>query len=299
MSGRNGKGILAVLLAAALWGTMGVFVRYLNAAGLAALDITQVRITVGLLAIGGYLLIFRRELFRIRLKDIWCFLGTGLVSLLLFSTCYFKSFEYVSLSTAAVLLYTAPTFVMLMSLVLFKEKMTLPKLAALVLSLVGCVLVSGIGGGGIGEPIGILLATASGLFYALYSIFSRYAIMRGYSSLTIVFYTFLFCAVGCAFLSDLPRIAETVFVSDPKMWLLTLGVGIVTGFLPYVFYSYGLTCMESSRASILASIEPVVGTLFGVFLFGEPLTVGGGIGTVLVLSAVVLLSLKPRKAKSE
>ena len=299
MSGRNGKGILAVLLAAALWGTMGVFVRYLNAAGLAALDITQVRITVGFFAIGGYLLIFRRELFRIRLKDIWCFLGTGLVSLLLFSTCYFKSFEYISLSTAAVLLYTAPTFVMLMSLVLFKEKMTLPKLAALVLSLVGCVLVSGIGGGGIGEPIGILLATAAGLFYALYSIFSRYAIMRGYSSLTIVFYTFLFCAVGCAFLSDLPRIAETVFVSDPKMWLLTLGVGIVTGFLPYVFYSYGLTCMESSRASILASIEPVVGTLFGVFLFGEPLTVGGGIGTVLVLSAVVLLSLKPRKAKSE
>ena len=297
--GMNAAGIIAVLLAAALWGTMGVFVRYLNALGLRALDITQIRITVGLLATGGYLTAFRRDLLRIRWKDLWCFFGTGIVSLLLFSTCYFRSLEFVSLSTAAILLYTAPTFVMLMSLVLFRERLTLSKLAALVLSLGGCVLVSGLGSGSLGDPIGLILATASGFFYALYSIFSRYAIMRGYSALTIVFYTFLFCAVGCAFFSDLPGIAERVFVSTPSVWLLTLGVGIVTGFLPYVLYSFGLQRMESSRASILASLEPVVGTLFGIFLFDEPLTLGGGIGTVLVLSAVAILALPEKRIKTD
>ncbi len=291
------KGIIFVLVAAAFWGTMGVFVRYLNEAGLASLEITQIRITVGLLCIGLYLLLFRRDLLKIRLKDIWCFLGTGIVSLLLFSTCYFKSIENgVSLSTAAILLYTAPIFVMLMSLVLFKEKLTLPKLTALVLSFVGCILVSGIGGGSIGDPVGIALAIASGFFYALYSIFSRFAIQRGYTALTIVFYTFLFCSIGCAFMADWGTITRVVFVPDVKIILLALALGVVTGFLPYVFYSSGLLHLESSRASIIASLEPVVGTICGMIFFAEFPSALGCIGILLVLTAVAILSL-PAKGK--
>ncbi len=292
---RAHAGTACVLLAAALWGSMGVFVRYLNKAGLMALDITQIRITVGFLVIGAYLLLFRRDLLRIRLKDLWCFLGTGIVSLLLFSTCYFQSMEYVSLAVAAILLYTAPIFVMLLSLVLFREKITLVKLCALFAALLGCVLVSGIGGGSLGEPIGLLFAVGSGFFYALYSIFSRFAIQRGYSSLTIVFYTFLFCSLGCAFLSDWGTIGHVLAEGEMSMWLLCLGVGIITGFLPYVFYSRGLELMESSKASIIASVEPVVATLFGVFLFREPLSLTGGIGIALVLSAVVMLSVKQKE----
>ena len=288
--------IFCVLFAATLWGSMGVFVRYLNEAGLSALEVTQVRITVGFIAIAAYLGIFRRDLLKIKLRDLWCFLGTGIVSLLLFSTCYFKSIECgTSLSVAAILLYTAPIFVMLMSLVLFKEKMTLTKLLALVLAFGGCILVSGVGGD-MGNLTGIILAIASGFFYALYSIFSRYAINRGYGSLTIVFYTFLFCVIGCSCLAEWPTITSVVFTPDPKIILLCIGLGIITGFLPYVFYSRALEMMESSKASILASVEPVVGTLFGVFLFHEPLSILGGVGIVLVLGAVVLLSVK-KKAK--
>lgn len=290
------KGAVFVLIAAAFWGTMGVFVRYLNDAGLFAIEITQIRITVGLLCIGLYLLLFRRDLFKIKLKDLWCFLGTGIVSLLLFSTSYFKSIEYgVSLSTAAILLYTAPIFVMLMSLILFKEKLTLVKVVSLILSFVGCILVSGIGGAQTAEPLGLALAVASGFFYALYSIFSRYAIQRGYSALTIVFYTFLFCSIGCAFVADWGNIAGTVFVADAKIILLALGLGVITGFLPYVFYSMGLERMESSRASIIASLEPVVGTLCGAVFFREFPTLLAYLGIVLVLIAVTLLSLPERK----
>ena len=293
---RGGRiGICFVLAAATLWGAMGVFVRYLGERGLAAFDITQIRVTVGLLAIGLYLLAFRRDLLRIRLRDLWCFFGTGIISLLLFSTCYFAAMSYVSLSTAAILLYTAPIFVMLMSLLLFKEKMTVFKICALAAALSGCVLVSGIGAGGLGSPIGLALGIASGFFYALYSIFSRFAIQRGYGSLTIVFYTFLFCAVGCSFFADHGAIAEAVLRPDLTVWLLCIGMGILTGFLPYVFYSRGLELMESSRASIVASLEPVVGTLFGVLLFKEALTVMGVIGIVLILCAVVLLALRPEK----
>ena len=86
-----------------------------------------------------------------------------------------------------------------------------------------------------------------------------------------------------------------MFVPDIKVILLSVGLGVVTGFLPYVLYSKGLELMESSKASIMASIEPVVATLFGVFLFKEKITVLGVIGIVLVLASVIMLSINPHK----
>jgi drug/metabolite transporter (DMT)-like permease len=285
-------GTLYILIAASLWGSMGIFSRYLNAAGFGAFEVTQVRVTVGFIIVGVYLLIFNRQMLKIKLKDLWCFIGTGIVSLLLFCICYFKSMEYVSISTAGVLLYTAPTFVMLMSLVLFRERLTVSKIVSLVLSFIGCALVSGIGGND-ASLTGILLALASGFFYALYSIFGRYAIIRGYSSWTIVFYTFMFSSVGCAFLCDWNKITHVAF-SSATNGLLCLGLGLITGFLAYIFYSMGLERIESSKASILASLEPVVGTVLAMIFFGEFPSVYGYLGIALVLGAIAALSISPK-----
>ena len=87
------KGDIFVIIAGLMWGTMGVFSRYFNSIGLGSLEIAQLRITVGLLFVGSYLLIFHREKLKIKLRDVWCFIGTGIVSLLLFCVCYFKAIE--------------------------------------------------------------------------------------------------------------------------------------------------------------------------------------------------------------
>ena len=288
------KPLIAVLTAGTFWGFMGLFARKLNAAGFGALEVAQTRITTGLVLVGLYLLLFNRAALRIRRKDVWCFLGTGIVSLLLFSVCYFNALTYTSLSVAAILLYTAPIFVMLISIILFKEQLTKQKILALILAFIGCVLVSGIGADASVSWIGILLGLGSGFFYALYSIFSRYAINRGYGAWTITFYTFLFCATGCAFVCDWDLI-YTVTKADSSILLWILGLGFVTAFLPYVLYSYALENMESSKASILASVEPVVGTLCGVFIFHEPISALGILGIVLVLGAIVILNRKNHK----
>lgn len=288
------KALIAVLVAGIFWGFMGLFVRVLNAAGFGSFEVAQARITTGLLIVGIYLLIFNPGLLKIRLRDLWCFLGTGLVSLLLFSVCYFSALTYTSLSVAAILLYTAPCFVMVMSLFLFKEKFSGQKVLALLVAFAGCVLVSGLGSDSAVSGIGMLLGLGSGFFYALYSIFGRYAINRGYGAWTMTFYTFLFCSIGCAFLSDWPLMIGAVKADSSIIWWI-LGLGFVTAFLPYVLYSYGLEHMESSKASILASVEPVVGTLVGVFVFHEPISALGILGVALVLSAIVILNVKPKK----
>ena len=289
------KALAAVLAAGTFWGTMGFFARSLYAAGFGPLEVAQTRITTGLILVGLYILIFNRSQFKVKLKDIWCFLGTGIISLLLFSTCYFSALNYTSLAVAAILLYTAPFFVMLLSLLLFKEKMNGKKVLALLLAFTGCVLVSGVGGDTLFSWKGILLGLGSGFFYALYSIFGRYAINRGYGAWTMTFYTFLFCSIGCAFLSDWQVIGSVMAASSANI-LWVLGLGFVTAFLPYVLYSTGLEHMESSKASILASVEPVVSALFGVFVFHESLSVWGILGIVLVLGAIIVLNTKGKKS---
>ena len=288
------KALAAVLAAGTFWGTMGFFARILYAAGFGPLEVAQTRITTGLILVGLYILLFNRSQFKVKLKDIWCFLGTGIISLLLFSTCYFSALNYTSLAVAAILLYTAPFFVMLLSLLLFKEKMNSKKVLALILAFTGCVLVSGVGGDTVFSWKGILLGLGSGFFYALYSIFGRYAINRGYGAWTMTFYTFLFCSIGCAFLSDWQVIGGVMAESGANI-LWVLGLGFVTAFLPYVLYSTGLAHMESSKASILASVEPVVSALFGVFVFHETLSLWGVLGIAMVLGAIIVLNVKGKK----
>ena len=289
------KALAAVLAAGTFWGTMGFFARSLYAAGFGPLEVAQTRITTGLVFVGLYIFLFNRNLFKVKLKDIWCFLGTGIVSLLLFSTCYFSALNYTSLAVAAILLYTAPFFVMLLSLLLFKEKMNGKKVFALLLAFTGCVLVSGVGGDTAFSWKGILLGLGSGFFYALYSIFGRYAINRGYGAWTMTFYTFLFCSIGCAFLSDWQVIGSVMAASSANLFWV-LGLGFVTAFLPYVLYSTGLEHMESSKASILASVEPVVSALFGVFVFHETLSLWGILGIAMVLGAIIVLNVKKKQA---
>lgn len=283
-----------VLLAGILWGTMGVFSTYLNSLGMGSFEVAQVRITLGFVLVALYLAVFDRSKFKIKLKDLWCFIGTGIISLLFFSCCYFSAIKLTGLSVAAVLLYTAPTFVMLMSLLLFKEKLSVNKVISLIMALCGCVLVSGVLSGGSMNFYGILFGIGSGFFYALYSIFGRYAINRGYESWTIVLYTFLFCSVGCSFFTDW-NIVYTVSTSSPDVWLVYAGVALLTAFLPYVFYSKGLEKIESSKASIIASVEPVVGTIMGMIFFEQFPNIWGYIGIALVIGAIVMLNMQVKK----
>lgn len=162
-----------VLLAGIFWGSMGLFVRQLNAAGLYAIDVMQLRVLASAIFVGLYLLLFDRQKLRLRPRDIWCFAGSGICSLMLFSWCYFTGMQAASLAVMAVLLYTAPVFVMLMSIVFFREKLTGAKLTALVLCLAGCVLVSGVGSSERLGLRGLLLGLGAGFGYALYSILRR------------------------------------------------------------------------------------------------------------------------------
>ncbi|MCI5828837.1 MAG: DMT family transporter [Lachnospiraceae bacterium] len=289
---------ILILIAGVLWGSMGLFVRTLNAQGLASMEIVGLRATVTVVALFLFLLLFDRKLFKICWKDLWCFLGTGICSIVFFNFCYFKAITLTSLSVAAILLYTAPAIVMVLSYFLFQEKLTKRKLLALVMTFVGCVLVTGIlTETGNVTAGGILVGLGAGLGYALYSIFSRYALERGYTSLTITFYTFLIAAIGSFFFADMGKVARVAMNGGGNLFFC-LAFGVLCTVVPYLTYTLGLQYVENGKASIIASVEPVTATLLGAVLFHEKLTVSGVLGIVLVLAALMICNNKEREKEA-
>lgn len=280
-----------VLLAGILWGMIGIFVRKLNIYGFGSMEVVTIRAITTTILMFLFLLVYNARLLKVALKDVWCFFGTGILSIVFFNYCYFKAITLTSLSVAAVLLYTAPAIVMVLSVFLFKEKLTLVKIIAVVVTFAGCVLVSGLVGDVKQMNVaGILCGLGAGFGYALYSIFSRYALDKGYHTLTITFYTFLFAMVGTLFLSDKKKIVQ-VCGSDGKVILFCLVFGLVSTVIPYIVYTRGLQEMENSQASIIASIEPVAATLLGLFAYHERLSLQELIGVVLVIGAIAISNL--------
>ncbi len=282
-----------ILAAGVLWGFMGVFVRALAKIGISSTGAIMLRCGLAALMLGLTMLIRDRRLFAVRLRDFWCFLGSGLCSMLFFTYCYFTSMEYLDLGTAAILLYTAPSIVIVLSRFIFREKLTPVKVLALLLSFAGCCLVSGVGTDTRLSAQGILLGLGAGLGYALYSIFARLAMNRGYGSLTISFYTSLLAAAGAAIVWGTREAA--IMLRSPYNALLCLATAAASFYLPYLLYTSGLEGTETGRASIMASIEPVVATLCGVLIFHERLTASSACGALLVLAAIALLNIIPRK----
>lgn len=281
------KATVCVLAAGALWGCISIFVRLLDAAGLSAMDIAAARMTVSTVGMLIVILALDRSLLRIRLRDIWLFVGTGIISLTLFNLCYFTCMTISEASIAVVLLYTSPIFVMLMSALFFKERVTPRKVTAVVMTFVGCVLVAGLlGGSALLTPFALAVGVASGFFYASYSIFGRVALRR-YDTLTITFYTFAMSAVASLVLGN-PSACISLALENPLMIACYLGLSVLCTILPYLLYTTGLKYLETSKAAIFATVEPLVGSLLGIFAYGESVGVQKIAGMLLILAAVML-----------
>ena len=276
-----------ILLGGTLWGLIGLFNRNLSAGGFSSFSIVLVRNLGSLIVLGLVFLIFDRSIFRIKLKHLPYFLGTGIVSILLFTLCYFSCQQVCSLATAAILLYTAPTFVVILSAILWKDKITKRKVSALIITFLGCTFVTGVWSGDFTVTlVGFLLGIGSGFFYGLYSIFARYA-LEHYKPLTVTFYTFVFAGISSLFIMRPDELA--IGFSQPKMLLLIAGLIVVSTVLPYIFYTKGLAEVDSGKASILASIEPVIAALVGILAFGEPMNITVLLGLLCILISVYVL----------
>jgi drug/metabolite transporter (DMT)-like permease len=285
---------LYIAVAAVLWGIISVFVTRLYNLGFTSAQIVSVRALSATLFLGIYAITQNGSLPKVRLKHSPYFIGTGVISVAFFNWCMFSAIRETSVSVATILLYTAPAFVTVLSKIFFNEALSSRKIAALLLTLSGCTLVVGV----LSDTdvsvstYGIILGLGSGFFYALYSIFGKLALLK-YNSLTVSLYTFVFAALAITPFSSIWEAAP--LFANMEAWLHIAGLGFLSTTLAYLLYTKGLQHVEASRASIMATIEPVVATLVGWLVFSEQLDVWQYAGIALVLAAVVLVQERPGK----
>jgi len=281
--------LLYIILASVLWGTSGIFVHYTSPYGFSSLQMTLIRVIVSLVCMGVYILIADRKLFKAKLKELLLFAGSG-VGLFGTASFYFTSMQLTSVSTGVVLMYTAPILVMLFSVAFLGEKLTKVKTAAIVSMIVGCGLVSGIIGGLRFDALGIFYGFMSGVSYASYNIFTKIEMKHNSNPITANFYCFLFATIVGFLISDPLEIPVYISKNPPVTISLTVGMGIATCILPYLFYTLALKNIPAGTASSMAILEPMAATVFSVIILSEDLHPTSMLGIILILSSVLVLS---------
>ncbi|WP_077624469.1 DMT family transporter [Sediminibacillus massiliensis] len=287
-----------IISGASLWGIIGIFATYLYQFGFTPIQVVAIRTTTAALALFLYLLATNPALLRIKAADSKYFVGTGIISIVFFNWCMFSTIQETSVSIAAILLYTAPAFVTILSRIIFKEKLTARKLAALAITFAGCTLVVGIfpDPNGSISFYGLLLGIGSGLFYGLYSIFGKFALQK-YHSMTVIVYTFLFAAVAIVPFSGLWHAG--ISFANSQIWFHISGLGLMSTVFAFALYTRGLQAMESSKASILATVEPVTATILSFIVFKELLSIWQYIGIIMVVTAVILVQRPARSRRHQ
>jgi drug/metabolite transporter (DMT)-like permease len=133
-----------------------------------------------------------------------------------------------------------------------------------------------------------MFGLGSGLGYALYSIFGKFLVNK-YSAITITTYTFIVATVFSVPISGI--ILRISAVCSSKVILLAIALALISTVLPFLLYTKGLNGMEAGKASILATVEPLMATIVGVALFNETLTAIKVIGMAMIFVAIVLLNV--------
>lgn len=285
--------VIPIVLATVFWGFIGYFSTTMADAGMSVPQRLSARMTFAALAlIVATLVVNPKRGFKLSLGDLLKLFLCGTITLTVNNMFYLNAIELTGLSVAAVLMYTSPIFVMIMSALIYKEKITVSKIAALIITFAGCALVSISNSQNNINLIGIGCGVASGFTYALYSIFANDLLKRN-SSTTVVMYTYISAAVSSYFIVSPIETAKILVETDMVIYAVLFG--IICSALAHGLYSYGMKYTEPSLAAILATLELVMASIVGFFAFGQFLAWYNYIGIVLVMAAVVLLNLRFNK----
>jgi drug/metabolite transporter (DMT)-like permease len=292
--------VLIVILSGVFWGSSCLFVDYLKTHTTASsVQITAIRIVFAALVLNLWLIIKGKgfSLYRISGKSWLITAVSGIGSVLAMGMFYYSCMVETSAAVAVILLYTAPLFVMVMSLFLFKEKMNAKKIVAFAVAIVGCALVSGIASGSKISALGIFLGLMSGFTYSLYGIFTSFFMKENKDPLVFTALSFLFAALGALVISKPWEIvALTLQVENiPLTLLIYLMLAVCTAVIPFFLYSKGIEGVKPDTASILAFSEPLMACVFGTTVLGQDMDVFGVIGIVCVCAAIVVLNVNFKK----
>lgn len=283
-------GLGLVILAAFLWGISGGVAGLLITNGWNPIVIAIMLGFFGLIFMFLWLIFSKNKKKEINLSFIlWSIVaGIGIAGNLVF---YFTSISYTNVAVAATLMYTAPIFVILISVLFKMEKVTFQKIMALLLISLGIILLTGVYKTDITavNSFGIISGILSSLSYAVFIFAFKYISDKGNTLISLNIAFTVEILLLSIFVDKQQLVHALVSNNDLILFILLgfIGVG-----LSFFFYVMGLKSVSPGIASIIAMVEPVTASLFGVIVLGQFLTSMQTIGMMVILVTITLLSYK-------
>ena len=305
MSGRpssNALGAAMIVVAAVGFGTLGPMARYADEAGVSSLALAAWRAGVGalivLLFLGAQSASGRRSWRRWRdlpVRDRIVLAISSPTNAAL-NLAAFIAFVRIGIALTLLIFYVYPAFVALASVIWFGERLDRMRWAALAISMAGVVLVvAGAGDLGALDAIGIGLALAAAgaqTFYALAAHHGFRAVPGAQAAASTMGGAALLYLAGSLAVGQFTAMAEPL-ASSAALWPV-LVAGVVGAGLPTVLFIAGIRILGAPRATILATLEPVVGVGLAAVMFGTVPTPPQLVGGALIIAAGIVLQLRPR-----
>jgi drug/metabolite transporter (DMT)-like permease len=289
---RRAFGYTLIIISAVLWGFLPLFTKNLIALGNSSLTVSA-----GRCLISGFfcllMLLGTGEYRKVRGKDLPFYAVYGIAALAGTVIFYTMAMQQLSSAMASVLLYTAPTFVILLNRLIYRIPLTRAKLMSLAVTFAGCALVVRVYDPGAfrADFLGILFGLASGTCYSLTTVMGIAA--RGKYNGRIN--GWLMMIFGGLIFLPLKPMWQLPALSFPAVGNF-LGLALVGSVIPYTLYLIGMGCqVDGGAASIISTLEVVVATLVGIFCFGDRLEWQQIVGIAVVLIGIVILQLDREK----
>lgn len=271
---------LKLSLSMLIFGTIGIFVKYIP---LPSSTIAMTRGYLGAVVLLAVMLLTGKKIdaWGIKknlLKLIFSGAAIGVNWILLF-----EAYNYTSVAVATLCYYMEPVFLIILTPLLLKEKTSLKKIICVPVALFGMVLVSGVlSEGGKVNLSGVVLGLGAAVFYTSVVLINR--TFKGISAYDSTLIQLFMAALVITPYNAIVGFGD-VSVLDIKALVMLLVVGIVHTGLTYYLYFSSVKSLPGETVAIYSYIDPAFAVLLSVFFLGEPMTVDGAVGAVLILGA--------------
>jgi DME family drug/metabolite transporter len=284
-----------IVMASIIWGTMGIFGKFAFAYGINPVTLTALRILISSVTLLVPLALSKRELLRIRRKDLPRLLLLGIFGVALQRISYFYAVDLTTATIAAVLFYTYPVFVSLYTALFRKERITPSIVVAMILAFSGVVFtVKAYQASWLSANLlGLVFGMLASLLFAVYFLVTR-KLRDSYTNWTLLVFG---DGIGAVALAPLLCFSVSEIISYPQpLWMLIIVIALFPSLIGYLIFSFALRYVEPSRGSILSVIEPLSAAAFSVAVLGETFEPLQLAGVVLVLAGVTILFYKPKQS---
>jgi drug/metabolite transporter (DMT)-like permease len=280
------------ILSGILFGSSGIFVRTLTQNGIDATTLLFLRFSIAIPVMLIAILATDKELLKIKLNDFKLLIITAMciVGLNLF---YNTAMNTISLSIAAVLLSSAPVFVIIIAYIIFKEKITKSKVLSIILVIIGCILTTGLIEGNASNvtAIGLIGGIGAAIFWAIYMIASKKSLENGLHTYTILFYSIIILTIALIPFTTFNQITTFVNVDMLGNTIFLILHSTFSFAMPYILLTVSLNHVDSGSASILTSgAEPLAALTFGMLVYSEIPTMLMFSGIIITIIALAILT---------